>query len=136
MRLFSLLAAAALVFAVGCTGKKTVQEGEEGKKVDIARSFLETNIKPGETAKVEVSITREKYDGPVDVKFMDLPEDVKVEGGETQKLDKGVTKKEFTLKADKDAKPGKKTAKVEVSATEDPKAKATKELVIEVEEKK
>jgi hypothetical protein len=73
-------------------------------------------IKAGETAPVTVTITRDKFDDDVVVKFEDLPKGVTVEDGAKHPISKGSSEKTYTLKADKDAL-GKEGQVVKVHAS-------------------
>jgi hypothetical protein len=76
----------------------------------------DTTIKAGDTATVTLTITRDKFDDDVVIKFEDLPKGVTVEDGAKHPISKGSTEKTYTLKAEKDA-PGKEGQVVKVHAS-------------------
>jgi len=99
----SAVLCAAMVLAAGCNKNKSTGEGEGGKKVTI-KAPDHVNIKKGETAKLEVTVSREKFDGPVTVSIDKLPDNVSVDGAKEHKLEKANNSHTFTLKAATDAK--------------------------------
>ncbi len=105
MRLVSglmvLLAAMSLVGLVGCQQSSTTESG--AKKLTLTKPS-DVTIKPGETAKVSVSIKRTNFRDPVMVLFEGLPAGVTVEDKD-QKIAAEATSAQFTLKAAADAKP-------------------------------
>lgn len=105
MKWMSFVLAFGLLFGlVGCDkGKKTEVQGEGDKKLAVIAPGDKT-ITQGKTEKVTVTITRTKFDDPVDVEFdkTTLPKGVTVDTA-TKKIDKGVTSAEFTLTAAADA---------------------------------
>ena len=71
-----LLAVALLVGSPGCKGgSKKTAEGEGGKKLTV-KAPADTSVKQGETTMINVDITREKFNDPVDLKFSGLPDGV------------------------------------------------------------
>src|SRR6478672_2139692 len=103
MKWMSLALAAGLFIGLtGCgdTGKSGGGSGD--KKLKVTAPGTTVSVKPGATEKFTVSVTREKFDDDVTLDFKGLPDGVHVE--DPHKIEKGVSKKEFTLKADKDAK--------------------------------
>src|SRR5579859_4547898 len=73
-----LLAAAFLVGGTGCLNKeKKSAVGEGGKKLSV-NSPGDTSVKPGETATINVDITREKFNDPVELRFTGLPDGVSI----------------------------------------------------------
>jgi hypothetical protein len=95
----------ALLGGVGCTnkGEKKSAEGEGGKKLSV-QSPGDTSVKPGETATINVSITREKFNDPVELKFAGLPDGVSIMETDMT-ISKDASSAKLTLKADADAKP-------------------------------
>ena len=62
-----LFTVALLVGGTGCTSKeKKTGEGEGGKKLSV-KAPADTSIKSGETATIDVVITREKFNDPVEL---------------------------------------------------------------------
>src|SRR5262245_63158177 len=67
------LAATLTVGSSGCKkGEQKTAEGEGGKKLTL-EGPPETNVKVGDTTKVTVKITREKFTEPVEIEIADLP---------------------------------------------------------------
>jgi hypothetical protein len=99
-----LLTVALLVDGTGCNkGVKTTTEGEGGKKLSV-KAPGNTSVKPGETATINVDITREKFNDPVELKFTGLPEGVSIMENDLT-ISKDVSSAKLTLKATADAKP-------------------------------
>jgi hypothetical protein len=108
MKRFSLVVAGLLTVALfvvvaGCKSRQSsTAEGDGGKKLTL-KAPADTSIKQGETAIIAVDITREKFNDPVELKFVDMPQGVSiVESNLT--LAKDVTSAKFTLKVAADAK--------------------------------
>ena len=95
--LFAALAVAAMAAApMGC-GSNTAKDAG-GRELTIVKPADQT-IKRGESNRVAVAITRDEFEGPVNVRFEGLPAGVKVaEGDVTIPADKNVMN--FTLVAD------------------------------------
>jgi len=87
--------------------KAAVTEGDKKLTLTVPGA---AELKPGDTATIEVKIERTKFEDPVDVTISGLPEGVTTtaEG----KIAKDATKHTFTLKADAAAKPGSADATV------------------------
>jgi uncharacterized membrane protein len=99
----SLLAVALLVCATGCPrGEKKSAEGEGGKKLSVTAP-KDTSVKPGESATINVAITRDKFNDPVALKFAGLPEGVSIMENDLT-ISKDATSAKLTLKAADDAK--------------------------------
>jgi uncharacterized membrane protein len=99
-----LLTVALLVGGPGCTNKeKKTAEGEAGKKLSV-KAPADTSIKQGETATINVDITREKFNDPVELKFAGLPDGVSIMENDLT-ISKDVSSTKLTLKAAADAKP-------------------------------
>jgi hypothetical protein len=81
---------------------ETKTEKTEQTKKLMLKAPADATIKQGDTAKVNVAITREHYTDPVEVKLTDLPTGVTVEG--TPTIAKDATSADVTLKASPDAK--------------------------------
>jgi len=82
--------------------KVSVKKGAETKSVTV-KAPEEVTVKQGDSAKIKVSITREKFDDDVKVKFKDLPQGVSVMESDMT-IAKADKNGEFTLKAAPDAK--------------------------------
>jgi uncharacterized membrane protein len=99
-----LFAVALLVCGTGCPkGEKKTAEGEGGKKLSV-KAPGDTSVKPGETATINVDITREKFNEPVELKITGLPDGVSIMEDDLT-ISKDATSAKLTLKADADAKP-------------------------------
>jgi len=85
--------------AAGCE-KSTVQ-GDAGKKLTLIKP-LDQNITRGETEKVSVVVARTNFDGPVMVRFDDLPRGVTLVDTATN-INANENEKVFVLKAAADA---------------------------------
>lgn len=85
--------------AAGCE-KSTVQ-GDAGKKLTLIKP-LDQNITRGETEKVSVVVARTNFDGPVMVRFDDLPRGVSLVDTATN-INANENEKVFVLKAAADA---------------------------------
>ncbi len=98
-----LLTVALLVCGTGCPRGTTTGEGEGGKKLTL-KPPADTSIKPNETATINVGITREKFNDPVQLKFTGLPEGVTIMEDDLS-ISKDVNSAKLTLKAAANAKP-------------------------------
>jgi uncharacterized membrane protein len=98
-----LFTVALLVCGPGCSGEKAGVEGEGGKKLSV-KAPGGTSIKPGDTATINIDITREKFNDPVGLKFTGLPEGVSIMENDLT-ISKDVSTTKLTLKAAADAKP-------------------------------
>jgi len=98
-----LLTITLLVGATGCPREKKTVEGESGKKLTV-KAPANTSLKPGETATINVDITREKFNDPVELKITGLPTGVHIMENDLT-ISKDATGAKLTLKADPDAKP-------------------------------
>jgi uncharacterized membrane protein len=98
-----LLAAALLGCGTGCTRETKTTEGEGGKKLTV-KGPSSTSIKAGETATINIDITRVKFNDPVALTFAGLPEGVSVMESD-RTISKDATGAKLTLKAAADAKP-------------------------------
>jgi hypothetical protein len=85
------------------TFKVTVTKGADtGKKLTL-KAPADVSVKQGETAAIQVDITRDKFSDPVELKFAGLPAGVSiVENDRT--LSKDATSAKLTLQAAADAK--------------------------------
>lgn len=93
-----------LVGGTGCPSKeKKTSEGEGGKKLSV-KAPADTSIKAGETATINVEITRDKFNDPVELKFVGLPDGVTIMENDLT-ISKDVTSAKLTLKVAEDAKP-------------------------------
>jgi len=116
MKWLSLMAAAVLVFNVGCSNdKKTTKGTGEGGKVLEVTTPEALTIKQGEKKQVKVKISREKFDDPVDIDISNPPEGVTLTPSKP-KVDKGVTEVTITVEASEKA-PAKKGHKAMVSGS-------------------
>jgi len=97
-----LLSVALLSSGVGCNKDKKTVEGKEGKKLTLTAP-ADTSVKQGDTAKIKVSITREKFNDPVKLEFKDLPAGVSIMENDIT-ISKDASSAEFNLKATSDAK--------------------------------
>lgn len=106
MKWMSLALAAGLFITVGLTGCGDTTKtggGDNKKQLKVTAPATAVTVKPGATEKFTVSVTRTNFDEDVSLEIKGLPDGVTMEDSNL-KLDKGVNKKEFTLKAAKDAK--------------------------------
>ena len=133
MKWLSFAAAIVLVGTIGCSGEKKESPGGAGGEKLKLTGPGNTSIEQGESKKISVSIKREKFEDPVDLKFEDLPKGVTIEESDL-KFEKGATKKEFTLKADAKATPVEGKAKVSASGAGEKAGPA--EFTVTVKEKK
>jgi len=97
-----VLSAFLITGSMGCSKGGSSPTGPGGSKLSV-KAPGNTSINQGESADVEVSITREKMSDPVTVEFTDLPKGVTVEGEKT--IGKDHDKGKFPLKAAADAPP-------------------------------
>jgi len=128
-QVFVPLALAAVVFT-GCNTQSSSNKGAGGKELTL-KTPKTVEVAQDDSAKVEISVERKKFDEPVTIKFDKLPDGVVVAEDNT-KIDKGVTERTFTLKATDKAKPGKHTIHVIATAAD---MKDTHDVVVEVKEK-
>jgi uncharacterized membrane protein len=129
---FTLAVAVAVVGFTGCSSnsEKSGKVKGSGDNELYLTAPDDVTIKPGDEAKATVKIDRKGgWDENVDIKFDDLPKGVDVEGGSSQKIDKGNKEKIFTLKADKKAEEKKQTVKVTAKAKD---MTLTKQFKVEV----
>ena len=99
-----LFTVALLVGGTGCPNKeKVTAEGEGGKKLSV-KAPADTSINTGETATINVDITREKFNDPVALKFVGLPDGVTIMENDLT-ISKDVASAKLTLKVAEDAKP-------------------------------
>ncbi|OWK39804.1 NHL repeat protein [Fimbriiglobus ruber] len=63
----------------------------------------DTSIEAGDTSTINVNVTREKFNAPVELKFTDLPEGVSIMEKDLS-ISKDATSAKLTLKANPDAK--------------------------------
>jgi hypothetical protein len=100
MKWFSFVAAAVLMASMGCGGNdnKTDVKGEGGEKLTLTAPS-DTSIKQGTSEEIAVNIKREKFDGPVVIEFLELPDGVTVDGGLKHTIGKGETKGAYKLTA-------------------------------------
>jgi hypothetical protein len=99
-----LFTVALVVGGTGCPSKeKVTAEGEGGKKLSV-KAPADTSINSGETATINVDITREKFNDPVELKFVGLPDGVTIMENNLT-ISKDVTSAKLTLKVADDAKP-------------------------------
>src|SRR5262249_54983820 len=100
-----LLTVALLAGTTGCPkgGERKTVEGEGGKKLSV-KAPGDTSVKQGDTAPITVSITREKFNDPVELKFTDLPEGVIIVENDLT-IAKDINESKLTLKAATGAKP-------------------------------
>ena len=120
-----------LVVAVGLLGFTACSGGTTGKKSEPVKGEGDTSlaihipksaeVKAGDKTDVKITVDRKGFDDAVTIKFEDLPTGVSVDGGESQKIDKGSKDKTFTLKASKDAKEVKDHAVKVIGAFNDGK---------------
>jgi hypothetical protein len=104
MALTSVVGFGALLLAAGCYQKSTV-ENDRGKKLTVTTP-KSVSIQRGEPEKITITISREKFSDPVNIRFDDLPKGVTVLDKTTQ-IAAGETSGTFTLKADDNAPPVK-----------------------------
>jgi hypothetical protein len=100
----ALFMVALLVGGTGCPSKeKKTAEGEAGKKLSV-KAPADTSIKSGETATIDVVITREKFNDPVELVFIGLPDGVVIMENDLT-ISKDVSNAKLTLKVAENAKP-------------------------------
>ena len=99
-----LFAVALMVGGAGCPSKdKKTREGEGGKKLSV-KAPADTSIKSGETATIDVVITREKFNDPVEFLFIGFPDGVSIMENDLT-ISKDVSSAKLTLKVADNAKP-------------------------------
>jgi uncharacterized membrane protein len=98
-----LLSVALLMCGTGCTRETKTTEGAGGKKLTL-KGPASTSIKAGETATIDIDITRDKFNDPVALTFAGLPDGVTVMESD-RTISKDATSAKLTLKAAADAKP-------------------------------
>lgn len=106
MKWMSLALVAGLFITVGLTGCGDTGKSGPGvgdKRLSVTGPATGVTVKPGATEKFTVSVTREKFDEDVTLDITGLPDGVTLEDS-SPKLQKGVTRKELTLKAADTAK--------------------------------
>ena len=98
-----LLTASLLAGVVGCPyTPRSTEESKGGKKLTL-KGPADASLKPGETVTINVDITRDKFNDPVELKFTGLPEGVTmVENDRT--ISKDASSSKLTLQAAADAK--------------------------------
>jgi len=105
---FTLVVAVGMLGFTACSGgsgtgreKGKVQgEGDTELTLNVPASVTVT---AGKTEDINVMVERKGFDSDVTIKFEDLPKGTSIDGGESQKIDKGSKEKKFTLKADSKA---------------------------------
>ena len=112
----------------GC--EKTTVESSAGKKLTLVKP-LDQSVTRGETEKVSVVVARTNFDGPVMVKFDDLPRGVSIVDS-TSSIEGN--ERTFVLKAAADADLGK-NHRATVTATGPDGMAATEKFEITVEDK-
>ena len=131
MKTFARLMCASLCvtgLAAGC--EKTTVESSAGKKLTLVKPSNQT-ITRGETEKVMVAVARTNFEGPVMVRFNDLPRGVSVVDS-TSNIDGN--ERTFVLKAAADADLVKNHS-ASVTATGPDGMAATEKFEITVKEK-
>jgi len=128
-KVFASLALVVLLVNAGCNKDTSTSKGPDGKELTL-EPINSVAVAQDDTAKVDISVERKKFEDPVTIKF-EPPEGVTVTESDT-KLDEGVNKRTFTLKATDKAKVGKH--KMMVVASSDG-MNSTREVTIEVKEK-
>jgi uncharacterized membrane protein len=100
---FGFVGVVLLVGGTGCTRESKTTEGEGGRKLTV-KGPASTSIKAGETATINIDITRVKFNDPVALTFAGLPDGVSIMESD-QTISKDATSTKLTLKASTDAKP-------------------------------
>src|SRR5262249_39956575 len=101
----------------GTSGSKKSEEVKGEGNASLAFVLPKAaEMKVNDKTDLKITVERKHFDDAVTIKFEDLPTGVSVDGGESQKIDKGSHDKTFTLKASKDAKEVKDHA-VKVTGT-------------------
>jgi hypothetical protein len=119
---------------IGCVGRgpQTTSKGRGGEKLTLSVPKTPVSITQGDETKVSVNVVREKFEGPIQLKF-DLPEGITL-AEDNPRIDKDKKDEVFTLRADKNTKPQDK-ASVNVTAThEDPDLKTTSTFHLTIQE--
>jgi hypothetical protein len=115
--------------SAGCNTQSSSNKGKEGQELTL-RTAKTVTIDQDDTAKIEVTVERKKFDEPVTIKF-ETPEGVTVAEGDT-KLDKGEDKRTFILKASDKAKVGQNKMTVVASSGD---MKDRNEVTLEIKAK-
>jgi hypothetical protein len=127
-KVFASLALLALVGA-GCNTQTSSNKGPDGQELKLTTAKKLTIAQEG-AAEVEVTLERKKFDEPVTIKI-ETPEGVTVTEGDL-KMDKGVNKRTFVLKATDKAKVGEHKIIVMASSGD---MKDRNEVALHVKEK-
>jgi len=122
--------AAFLALALGC--QQTSVEGPGGKKLTVVKPADQT-LRRGETNQITLTINRDNFRDPVDVKFENLPKGVQVQDKD-KKIATGDNTATFTLVADASADLVE-NHEVKVSATGPDGMKVTETFRLSVKEK-
>src|SRR5437764_10494504 len=101
---FALGVAVGLLGFTACSGGTTKEksgkvQGEGGTelKLTVPESI---SVTTGKSADFTISVERKGFDDNVTIKFEDEPKGTSIDGGNSQKIDKGSKEKKFTLKAE------------------------------------
>jgi hypothetical protein len=114
MRIFFLTAVVAVLALVGCNKQSTTVKGKGGEILTLTAPKTVV-VNAGETVLVKLAITREQFDDPVNIEFVQLPDGVTIVGT-NMSIAKGEKEATFTLKAADDAKGMGHAVKVSASA--------------------
>jgi len=114
MRNLLLIAVTAMLGLVGCNKQSTTVKGKGGEILTLTAPKT-VSVNAGETVQVKLAITREQFDAPVSIEFMQLPEGVTIVGTDLN-IAKGEKEATFTLKAADSAKGMGHAVKVSASA--------------------
>jgi hypothetical protein len=105
---FTLMVAVGLLGFTACSGnssiKKSAEVKGEGNTSLVIHVPKAAEVKVGDKTDLKISVDRKHFDESVPIKFEDLPAGVSIDGGQSQKIDKGAKEKTFTLTATKEAK--------------------------------
>ena len=99
----TLVVAVSLLGFTACTGGSSGKSGKVQGEGDTELTMTvpdSVTVKPGKSEDFTISIARKNFDDDVQIKFEDPPKGVSIDGGESQRIDKGSKEKKFTLKAD------------------------------------